>query len=95
MMSTIEAVRPQILKVLRRHDVARAGIFGSYARSEQKKSSDIDLLVEVPKDVNLLGFVGIKHELEDATGRRVDLVEYGCIKPLLRESILAEEVRIL
>jgi predicted nucleotidyltransferase len=39
--------------------------------------------------------IGIQQELEDALGRKVDLVEYAAIKPLLKERILAQEVRIL
>ena len=52
----------------------------------------------IPEDLNrggLLDFIGIKIEIEDLLGCRVDLVEYDTIKPLLRETILGEEVRIL
>jgi len=51
--------------------------------------------VELNKEINLLDYVRIKHELEDETGRRVDLVEYSTIKPLIRDQILSEEIRII
>ena len=58
-------------------------------------SEDIDILVELGRHLSLLDVVGIQQELEDALGRNVDLVEYAAIKPLLKECILAQEVRIL
>jgi len=44
--------------------------------------------------ISLLEFVGIKYELEDLLGRKVDLVEYQAVKPRLKDKILAEEIRI-
>ena len=60
-----------------------------------KKSSDIDILVDIKKNISLLDFVGIKLELEEKLERKVDLVEYNTIKPLLRDRILKEQVKIL
>ncbi|OPY29217.1 MAG: hypothetical protein A4E27_00198 [Methanobacterium sp. PtaU1.Bin242] len=48
--------------------------------------------MEIDKDISLLDFVGIKLEIEEKLGRKVDLVEYSTIKPLLKENILKEEV---
>jgi len=95
MKSSVEVMKPGIVKVLKKHDVSRAGLFGSYARGEQRKGSDIDLLVEIKKDISLLDFARIKVDLEDKFRRKFDLVEYGCIKPALRERILAEEVPLM
>jgi len=92
----IPQIKRKILPVLRRHKVKKAGIFGSAARGDMKKRSDVDILVEIPdKHVSLLDFIGIEQELKAALGREVDLVEYCVIKPSLRERILREEVRIL
>lgn len=60
-----------------------------------REDSDIDVLVEIGDDISLLDFVGIKLEIEEALGRRVDLVEYSTIKPLLKDRILSEQVEIL
>ena len=46
MRTYIEGVSEKILPVLKRYDVVRAAIFGSFARGEMKESSDIDILVE-------------------------------------------------
>ena len=91
----VAEIRQKILPILERHRATRAGLFGSAARGEMTEHSDIDLLVELGDDLSLLDVVGIAQELEDALGRSVDLVEYEAIKPLLRERILAEEIRIL
>jgi len=80
---------------LKRNGVVKAGIFGSYARGEQKKNSDVDFLVKIKKRISLLDFVGIKLELEEKLGKKVDLVEYDTVKPLIKEEIFKEEVRIL
>lgn len=93
---TIDKVKKKILPVLEKHNLKKAGVFGSVVSGELKEDSDVDILVEIERDdMSLLDFVGIKLELEEALGRKVDLVEYCMIKPLLRERILAEEVPIL
>jgi predicted nucleotidyltransferase len=91
----IEEIKRKILPVLQRYGVKRGGLFGSYVRGEMKEDSDIDILVEIEKDISLLDFVGLKLEIEETLGRKVDLVEYNTIKPLLREKILKEQVIIL
>ena len=92
---TTEEISQKIVGILKKHGVKRAGLFGSYIRGEAKKDSDIDILVEVKKDLSLLDFVGIKLEIEDKLRRKVDLVEYATIKPIIKKQILDEEKRIL
>jgi hypothetical protein len=94
-MKTLEEIKPKLVKILRKNDVARAGVFGSYARGEQKKKSDLDILVQIDKRINLFEFIGIKHNIEDELGMNVDLVEYSCIKPAIRDQVLAEEIPVL
>lgn len=91
----IEEVRKKVASVLKRHRAKRAGLFGSLVRGRLSKKSDIDVLVDLPRNLSLIDIVGIQQEIEDVVGRKVDLVEYEAIKPLLKERILAEEVRIL
>jgi predicted nucleotidyltransferase len=92
----IEEIREKILPVLRKYDVTRAGLFGSIVRGEAREDSDVDILVEIDRDdISLLDFVGIEFELSEALGRKVDLVEYCAIHPLLKEHILKEELKLL
>jgi uncharacterized protein len=90
----IEELKDKIIPVLRKHDVRRAGIFGSMATGKAGKESDVDILVELGSKISLLEFVGIKCELEDLLGVQVDLVEYQAVKSRLRDRILSEEIRI-
>jgi len=95
MKMDIEEIKRKMLLILQRYGVKRIGLFGSCVRGEMREDSDIDILVEIEKDISLLDFVGIKLEIEETLGRRVDLVEYNIIKPLLKERILKEQVVIL
>jgi len=93
---SFEELKKRIIPVLVKHKAVRAGLFGSFAKGAARQDSDIDILVDLGASrLSLLDFVGIKLELEDVTGRKVDLVEYSTIKPLLKERILKEEVPIL
>jgi predicted nucleotidyltransferase len=92
---TIEEIKDKILPILKKYGVKRAGIFGSVARGESTEESDIDILVEIEGRMSLLDFAGLKLELEEILGRKVDLGEYSEIKPLIREEILKEVVPIL
>jgi hypothetical protein len=85
----------KIKRILKKNGATKAAIFGSYARGEQKKKSDIDILVEISDKKSLLDFIGIQLELEKALKKKVDLVEYECIKPLIRESVLSSLIPII
>jgi len=84
----------KIRNVLRKNNIKKAGIFGSYARGEQKKNSDIDILIKPPKGLGFK-YAGVELELEDKLKKKVDLLTYNGIHPLLRERILKEEIKIL
>jgi len=90
----IQQIKNKVLPILIKHNIKRAGIFGSFAKSIAQDTSDIDILVELGSKISLLGFIGIKLELEDTLERNIDLVEYAAIKPLLRDKILSEEIPI-
>ena len=92
---TIKQIAKIAVPILKKNGVTKAGIFGSYARGEAKKRSDIDMLVKTRKGMSLLDFVGIKLELEEKLQKKVDLVEYEVIKPRIKEQILNEEVKSL
>lgn len=90
--------KEKILKVLHEHridiqkfGVKRLGLFGSFARGNQKDSSDLDFAVELePKTFD--AYMGLKHYLEELFGRQVDLVLLSVIKPRLKPQILRDLV---
>lgn len=91
----LHQIKKKAVPILREAGVARSAIFGSYARKEEKQNSDIDILVELPKDKTILDFVDLQIKLQEALGKKVDLGEYSTIKPRLRKSILENAVQIL
>jgi hypothetical protein len=95
MKNDINKIKQKILPILQEYGVEKVALFGSCVRGEMEEDSDIDILVEIKKDISLLDFVGLKQKIEEALGRKVDLVEYDTLKPLLRERILKEQVVLL
>lgn len=90
-----KTVQATITPYLRRYNVTKADLFGSIVRGELTSKSDVDLLVELPREASLLDFIGLKQDLEDALGCSVDLVEYEAIKPRLKQYILQDLYPIL
>jgi predicted nucleotidyltransferase len=91
----LERLREKIAPILRRLGVRRASVFGSLARGEGDEESDVDLLVELEPGRSLLDLAELKVELEEVLGRRVDVITYDSLHPLLRERVLREQRRIL
>ncbi len=93
-LRALEKIRPKIINILKKNKIKKAGIFGSYASGNQRKDSDVDIIVEPPKGIGF-GFAGIQLELEKELNRKVDLVTYKYLSPYLKKYILEEEVRII
>lgn len=76
--------------------IIKAWIFGSYARGEQKKNSDIDLLVKYEPGYRpgLFGISEIIEELESVTGKKIDLVEEGTLYPRVKKEVDSEKIMI-
>ncbi len=87
-------IKSKIKKILKKYKVVKAGIFGSYARGEETKKSDIDILIQLKKPIGF-EFVKIQFELEKEIGKKIDIVTYKSINPLLKNKILKKEVRII
>lgn len=95
MNKEITRIKDKILPILKEYRVTKAGIFGSHARGEQKKKSDIDLLVEIKENISLTEIIHLRNLLQKNLKKKVDLVEYDTIRKELKESILNEEIQLL
>ncbi len=96
--------REEIIDYLRRHrkelkekfHVKKIGLFGSFARNEQKISSDIDLIIELEENVSHV--FTLKRELsrflEKELGRPVDIAREKYLKPYAKETILKETIYV-
>ncbi len=78
---------------IRKFGVKQIGIFGSFARGEQKKNSDVDVLVEMERST-FDTYMGLLFFLEELFGRKVDLVEKDTIKPIIRDRVLRETLYV-
>lgn len=85
----------KIILILKKNGITKAGIFGSYARGDFTKKSDIDILIMPSKNMSLLDISGLKIELEEILNKKVDLVSYNYIHPYLKNEILGSEVQII
>ena len=81
--------------MLEKYGVKRAALFGSIVRGEATQESDIDLLIKFEGRKSLLDLAGLKLELEDLLRRKVDVLTYKSLHPLLKEKILSEQEVIL
>ncbi len=91
----LDQAKDTIVRVLQEHGVVRAAVFGSVAREESQEESDLDLVIEFQGDKTLLDLVAVKLDLEDVLGRRVDVLTYSALHPLLRQRVVKEQVVIL
>jgi hypothetical protein len=81
---------PRLIDICRQNDVSMVGVFGSMARGEARKKSDIDLIVRFSKRKSLLVLVRLERELTEALDKKVDLLTEAAISPYLRDQILKE-----
>jgi predicted nucleotidyltransferase len=86
-INIIKSLREQIKNDYKANVI---GIFGSYARDEQNKGSDIDVLVNFYEGATLFNFVDLADFLEEKLKVKVDVVSKRAIRPELKEQILKE-----
>lgn len=90
----LEGKRREILHIARRHGVTRVRVFGSAARGEPGKESDVDLLIEVGGNPPPWFPGGLVAELEALLERRVDVVEAESLRPEMRSRVMDEAVTL-
>ena len=95
MSEKLAEIKELAIPILRDSRAVEAYLFGSVARDEAGPESDIDILVRFDKPRGLFAFVHTKHELEDALGRKVDLVEMGALRKEFKPYVDRDKVRIL
>ncbi len=91
-----EKIICNIQNYLQKQPVEKAWLFGSFARKTEHYNSDIDVLVQFEKsaEIDLFDYIGIKQNLEEVTGRKVDLVQKGQELSHIKPAIMQEKVLI-
>ncbi|MBQ9355737.1 MAG: nucleotidyltransferase domain-containing protein [Prevotella sp.] len=76
--------------------VVKAWLFGSFVRGEERKDSDVDLLVKLDRSMpfGLLAYSRMRRELEETLGRNVDLVEEGSLRPAA-QSTASRDMKVI
>jgi predicted nucleotidyltransferase len=92
-MRPSEALRLNLESV--RRLAARIGatnirVFGSVIRGEDTETSDLDILIDVPRGTTIPDLVGLEHDLSDKLGVDVDVLTPGDLHPYFREHVLQE-----
>ena len=90
----LDEIRETARPILEEHNVLKAEIFGSYARNEENRESDIDILVEPDEGTTLADIAQLKSELEEKLDREVDILTYDSVNSEIRDKIFAEAVEI-
>jgi len=92
-MDVLQMLKEHEILIKEKFGVKRIGIFGSFARGEEKSGSDIDVLVEFDETkITFDNYMDLKFYLEDLFKREVDLVIESSIKPRLKDNIMREVV---
>ena len=94
--------KEEILKILKdelpylreKFNVKSIGLFGSYARDEQRDRSDVDILVEFSKPIGFFKFMELEEYLNKKLGVKVDLVTPDALKPMIKPQIMREIVYV-
>lgn len=90
-----DRLKKQVISLLMPYHPFRIGIFGSYARGENKKGSDLDILISFKDKIGLLKLVQIQQELSDELGIEVDLVTENSLRnPRLKQFINKDLITI-
>jgi len=97
-MKTLEEIKELIeqnKETLRlQYGVKKIGIFGSFAKGNQKIGSDLDILIEFEKPVGFVRFMRLESKLSELSGIKVELVTKNALKPHIGQNILQEVIYV-
>lgn len=74
--------------------LVKIGLFGSYARGEERGDSDIDLAVEIESENKFRSFFGLKNYLEKELSKNIDIGIESTLKPIVKNSIKSEIIYV-
>ncbi|WP_288007918.1 nucleotidyltransferase family protein [Thermofilum sp.] len=91
-----KGVEEKLAEICRKNDIVFMAVFGSFARGEQNRRSDIDIAIEFDRnsEKSLLDLVRIENELRKIFRRKVDLVVLRSLSPYIIEDV-KKEMRVI
>ena len=91
----IKQIAEKTAPVFEKYGIKYAGLFGSYARGDEKEESDVDILFRRGnKQLSLLDHIGMKDEISEVLNKKVDLVSERAIIPYFKDHIL-NDLRVI
>jgi predicted nucleotidyltransferase len=84
-----------IVDYLKAYQPEMIGIFGSYARGENRPDSDLDILINIKKPIGLLEFVKMEQELSELLNIKVDLVTERSVKNEKLKSYIMQDLKVI
>jgi len=84
-----------IVDYLQQYNPVKIGIFGSYAREENRPDSDLDILINLNTTISLFQLVRFERELSELLGVKVDLVSDGAIKNQKLRNYIEADLKII
>ncbi len=84
--------RAEILRLAEKHGAKNIRIFGSVARGEAERESDLDILVEMGEDHTPFFPGGLLADLEELLGCKVEAVTENALHWYIRERVLKEAI---
>ena len=92
-MTALEKLRQKkadILALVQRYGAENIRVFGSVLHGDERPDSDIDLLVDWDKEHSLFDKIGLRDDLEDLLGKKVDLCQAKTLHWFVKDSIIAD-----
>ncbi len=83
-----------LYSIWKKHTIQKVYLFGSYARNEQKPSSDIDFLIEHASNFSLFDLIKLQLDLENELKIDVDLISNNSVSKFLKDSINRDKILI-
>ena len=90
----LERLNAEAPGLRRKYGVKSLGVFGSMARGDDREDSDVDILVTFEGPATFDDFMGLKLDLEDLLGRRVDLGTPGTLRPEMRAEVERDLIHV-
>ena len=88
----IESINKNFEELKDEFGIKKIAIFGSTARGDNTKKSDIDIMVELSQPIGFFAFIRLENSLQKMLGKKVDLTTKNSLKPTIKKSILKEAV---
>ena len=89
MSDELQKIKAEATPILEKYPISYAGVFGSFARGEEKSESDVDIMIRLKPEskFSLFDLIGMERELADRIGRKVDLATEKSIGKYIRKSV--------